>query len=110
MRLSSALAPNPALMKFPMGALYVLPPAVHHTLVCLSLNHYIHSLPNGVDKSVVTANRSKIILHRGNAIRALSQYVSKDKTRSSDLSISSILVFMSMEVCSGMATLMQNHS
>ncbi|KAH7409786.1 fungal-specific transcription factor domain-containing protein [Phaeosphaeria sp. MPI-PUGE-AT-0046c] len=98
MRRSSTLAPNPALMKFPLGALYILPPAVHHTLVCLSVNHYIHSLPSGADKSVVSANRSKIIQHRGNAISALSKYVSKDKTRSSDLSISSILVFMSMEL------------
>jgi hypothetical protein len=96
--LSSKMAPNPAIIHFPVNVLYALPPAVHHTLVCLSLNHYIHSLPIGSDKSAVAANRSKIYQHRGSAIRALSQYVSKDKTRCSDFAISSILVFMSMEV------------
>lgn len=95
---SGALAPNPALVKFPLEALHVLPPAIHHTLVCLSLNHFIHSLPAGSDKSVAVINRSKVYQHRGAAIRALSQYVGKNKTQSSDLSIASILVFMSMEV------------
>jgi hypothetical protein len=96
--MSEDLAPNPAVIKFPMAALNLLPPAVHHTLVCLSINHYIHSLPVGADKSIATGNRSKIYQHRGAAIRALSQYVAKDQTRCNDLSISSILVFMSMEV------------
>jgi hypothetical protein len=97
-RRSEDLVPNPALMSFPMAALNLLPPAVHHTLVCLSVNHYIHSLPAGTDKSIAAGNRSKIYQHRGAAIRALSQYVGKDRTRCNDLSISSILVFMSMEV------------
>jgi hypothetical protein len=85
-------------MIFPLAALNLLPPAIHHTLVCLSVNHYIHSLPIGADKSITADNRSKIYQHRGAAIRALSQYVGKDRTRCNDLSISSILVFMSMEV------------
>jgi hypothetical protein len=97
-RRSEELARNPALMSFPLAALHMLPPAIHHTLVCLSVNHYIHSLPTGSDKSIATGNRSKIYQHRGAAIRALSQYVGKDRTRCNDLSISSILVFMSMEV------------
>jgi hypothetical protein len=95
---SEDLAPNPAVMHFPMAALNLLPPAVHHTLVCLSLNHYIHSLPFGADKIIAAGNRSKIYHHRGAAIRALSEYVGKDQTQCNDLSISSILVFMSMEV------------
>jgi hypothetical protein len=102
-RRSEELAPNPALMIFPLAALNLLPPAVHHTLVCLSINHYIHSLPVGADKSITTSNRSKIYQHRGAAIRALSQYVGKDRTSCNDLSISSILVFMSMEVSSSHA-------
>jgi hypothetical protein len=97
-QLSGALAPNPAIIKFPVSVLYALPPAVHHTLVCLSLNHFIHSLPAGANRTAVAAQRSKIYAHRGNAIRALSAYVGKDKTRCSDLAISSILMFMSMEV------------
>ncbi|KAF1915756.1 hypothetical protein BDU57DRAFT_586971 [Ampelomyces quisqualis] len=97
-QLSGALAPNPAIIKFPINVLYALPPAVHHTLVCLSLNHFIHSLPIGANRTAVAAQRSKIFSHRGNAIRALSAYVGKDKTRCSDLAISSILMFMSMEL------------
>lgn len=98
MKASGELAPNPAMVQFPLAALHMLPPAVHHTLVCLSLNHFVHTLPAGVDKTVTVTTRSKIYHHRGAAIRSLSQYVGKDKTRSSDLSISSILVFMAMEV------------
>lgn len=97
---AKALAPNPVLVTFPLNALHVLPPAIHHTLVCLAVNHYIHTLPVGADKSVAIENRSKIYHHRGAAIRALSQYVGKDKTRCNDLTIASILMFMSMEVSS----------
>jgi hypothetical protein len=85
-------------MQLPLEALHILPPAIHHTLVCLSLNHFIHSLPPGSDKTVAVINRSKVYQHRGAAIRALSQYVGKDKTQTNDLSIASILMFMSMEV------------
>ncbi|KAH7366665.1 fungal-specific transcription factor domain-containing protein [Pyrenochaeta sp. MPI-SDFR-AT-0127] len=92
------LAPNPAVVIFPLHALHLLPPAVHHTLVCLALNHFIHRLPNGADRAVVVTNRSKVYHHRGAAIRALSHYVGKDKTRCSDLTIASIVMFMSMEL------------
>jgi hypothetical protein len=95
---SVELASNPAMVQFPLAALHILPPAVHHTLVCLSLNHFVHTLPIGTEKAVTATTRSKIYFHRGEAIRSLSQYVAKDKTRSTDLSISSILVFMAMEV------------
>jgi len=71
---------------------------MHHTLVCLALNHYIHTLPVGADKAVAVSNRSKVYQHRGAAIKSLSQYVGKDKTMCSDMSIASIMMFMSMEV------------
>jgi hypothetical protein len=95
---SGELAPNPALIQFPLAALHMLPPAVHDTLVCLSLNHFIHTLPVGTNKHVIISTRSEIYQHRGAAIRSLSQYVGKDKTRCSDLAISSILIFLAMEV------------
>ncbi|RYF31730.1 MAG: hypothetical protein EOO38_31445, partial [Cytophagaceae bacterium] len=66
------LAPNPAIILFPLRALHILPPAIHHTLVCLSLNHYVHSLPIGADKSAALQNRAKVYHHRGAAIQALS--------------------------------------
>ncbi|KAF2822970.1 hypothetical protein CC86DRAFT_356812 [Ophiobolus disseminans] len=92
------LAPNPAIIQFPLNALHVLPPAIHHTIVCLAVNHFIHTLPVGADKSTIVMNRSKVYQHRGAAIRFLSQYVAKDKTRCSDMSIASIMMFMSMEL------------
>ncbi|KAH3990112.1 hypothetical protein HBH52_001700 [Parastagonospora nodorum] len=95
---SGELAPNPALIQFPLAALHMLPPAVHHTVVCLSLNHFIHTLPVGTNKHVTISTRSEIYQHRGAAIRSLSQYVGKDKTRCSDLAISSILMFLAMEL------------
>jgi hypothetical protein len=67
-------------------------------MVCLSVNHFIHSLPDGADKAVVVANRLKIYQHRGAAIRALSEYVGKNQTRFTDHAISSIMMFMSTEV------------
>ncbi|KAH5062275.1 hypothetical protein HBH96_068650 [Parastagonospora nodorum] len=94
---SGELAPNPALIQFPLAALHMLPPAVHHTMVYLSLNHFIHTLPVGTNKHVTISTRSEIYQHRGAAIRSLSQYVGKDKTRCSDLAISSILMFLAME-------------
>lgn len=95
---SDSLAPNPAVIHFPLWALHMLPPAIHHTLVCLSLNHFINTLPTGTDRATIIDNRSKVYKYRGFAIRALSDYVAKEKTRSSDLTIISILVFMAMEV------------
>jgi|SRR5690242_4606039 len=97
-RETDVLAPNPAIITFPLWALHVLPPAMHHTLVCLGLNHYIHTLPQGSNRAVIASNRSKVYKYRGLAIRALSENVAKETTRSSDLTISSILMFMAMEV------------
>jgi hypothetical protein len=95
---TDVLAPNLAIIMFPMYALHFLPPAMHHTLVCLSLNHFIHTLPAGSDRAIIASNRSKVYKYRGLAIRALSENVAKEKTRSSDLTIGSILMFMAMEV------------
>lgn len=71
---------------------------MHHTLVCLGLNHFIHSLPDGSNRALIASSRSKIYRYRGLAIRALSENVARETTRSSDLTISSILMFMAMEV------------
>lgn len=92
------MAPNPAIILFPLHALHLLPPTVHHTLVCLAVNHFIHSLPVGTDKRVVVSNKAKVYHHRGAAIRALSHYVGQDKTQCSDSTIASVLMFMSVEV------------
>jgi hypothetical protein len=92
------LVPNPALIRFPIWALHLLPPAMHHTLVCLGLNHYIHSLPSGSNRAFIAGIRSKIYTYRGLAIHALCENIARETTRSSDLTICSILMFISMEV------------
>ncbi|RAR10710.1 lysosomal acid lipase cholesteryl ester hydrolase precursor [Stemphylium lycopersici] len=95
---SGELAPNPAIVIFPPQALHLLTPAIHHTLVCISLSHFVHSLPIGADGTVTAINRSKIYHHRGEALRALGQYIGQDKTRCSDMTITSILMFMCLEL------------
>ncbi|OAG16175.1 hypothetical protein CC77DRAFT_390393 [Alternaria alternata] len=95
---TDALAPNPAIIRFPVWALHVLPPAVHYTTVCLSINHYMHSLPPGSSGMVIGEKRLKIYNYRGLAIRALNESIARKETRSSDLTITSILMFMAMEV------------
>ena len=97
---TDALAPNPAIIRFPVWALHVLPPAVHYTTVCLSINHYMHSLPPGSSRMVIGEQRLKIYNYRGLAIRALNESIARKETRSSDLTITSILMFMAMEVMS----------
>lgn len=92
------LAPNPAMTLFPLHALHFLPPTVHHTIVCLSLNHHIHSLPVGTNKKIAMKNKSKVHHYRGAAIQSLSHYIGQEKTRCSDVTIASILMFMSVEV------------
>lgn len=93
------LAPNPALVPFPQQALHLLTPAIHHTLVCLSLNHFIHTSPLGTDRAVLAPNRWKVYHHRGAALHALGQHIGQDKTRCSDMTITTILMFMCLEVC-----------
>lgn len=107
---SGELAPNPAITMFPLQALHVLPPTVHHTLVCMSVNHFIHSLPAGADEKIATSNRLKIYHHRGAAIRSLSHCISQNRSRCSDTTIASILMFMSVELQSPVHTDWRSHA
>ncbi|KAL6710639.1 hypothetical protein ACN47E_008687 [Coniothyrium glycines] len=95
---ANVLAPNPALLMFPVQVLHVLPPTVHHILVCLTLNHFLHSLPEGSSRKIASVKRAKVYQHRGAAIRALSHYVGQDTTRCNDMTIASVLMFLSVEL------------
>ena len=95
---TDCLAPNPAVVHFPVWALHILAPAMHYTTVCLSLNYHLTSLPLGKDRAIVADKRLKIYHYRGLAIRALNDNVARKETRSSDQTIASILMFMAMEV------------
>ncbi|KAF2134984.1 hypothetical protein P153DRAFT_372221 [Dothidotthia symphoricarpi CBS 119687] len=104
------MAPNPAMILVPLQILHLLPPAVHHTFVCLALNHFTLSVPSGTDSVVATNNKLKVYRHRGHAIRALNELISSDKTRCSDMAIVSILTFLSMELSNPMATDCRAHA
>jgi hypothetical protein len=95
---SDELAHNPAIVLFPPQALHLLTPSIHHAVVCLSLNHFIYSQPLGTDHAAVNT-RPKVYHHRGAALRALSQLIGQDKTRCSDMTITTILMFLCLEVC-----------
>jgi hypothetical protein len=49
---------------------------------------------------VIGEKRLKIYNYRGLAIRALNESIARKETRSSDLTITSILMFMAVEVMS----------
>lgn len=92
------LAPNPSMIQFPVWTLHVLPPAMHYTVVCLSMNHYINSLPPGLDRSIIVSKRMRINKYRGLAIQALDENIACAKTHNNNLTISSILMFMAVGV------------
>lgn len=95
---TDCLAPNQAVVHFPVWALHILAPPMHYTTVCLSLNYHLTSSPLGKDRAVIAENRLKIYHYRGLAIRALNENVARKETRSSDQTIASILMFLAMEV------------
>lgn len=95
---SSSLVPNTHNIIFPMSALHVLPPSIHHTLVCLSLSHFVNSLPVSAGKRLTAGNWDKIYQHRGAAIRELTASIGKQKTRCSNATITSVMMFLAAEV------------
>ncbi|KAF2680530.1 hypothetical protein K458DRAFT_479847 [Lentithecium fluviatile CBS 122367] len=95
---STKLAPNPHIIMFPMAALHVLPPSVHHIVVVLSLNHFVNSLPAAAGKRIVVGNWDKIYQHRGAALRELTHSISKPKTRCGDATITSVVMFLAAEL------------
>ncbi|PSN72315.1 hypothetical protein BS50DRAFT_569829 [Corynespora cassiicola Philippines] len=94
----SVLAPNPHIIFFPLGALHLLPPAIHHTMVCLAVNHRLCSLPAGTDRQLLNDKWSKVYHHRGAAIRELSAHIGREATRNTDTTMSSVLMFMCAEL------------
>jgi hypothetical protein len=92
------LFPNSAIVVIPTDTFCMLPPAMHHTIVCVALNHFVLTLPNSADQQTAAIIRAKVFQHRGAAIKALSGYVANEKTRFSDLTLACILMFMAMEV------------
>jgi hypothetical protein len=91
------LVPNPHIMFFPIAALHLFPPAVHHNMVVLSLCHFVYSIPPEKGKSVAADKMTKILHHRGATIREISSRLT-GKMRINDTTIISILMLMCCEV------------
>ncbi|KAF1953429.1 hypothetical protein CC80DRAFT_477989 [Byssothecium circinans] len=91
------LAPNPHIMLFPVAALHLLPPAVHHNLVVLTLCHFVYSLPPEQGKALAAQHAPKILHHRGATIREISNRL-QGKMKTNDSTIVSIMMLMCCEL------------
>jgi hypothetical protein len=92
------LAPNPYVIFFPLAALHFLPVSVLHTLACYALCHRIHQLPPETERLAIVEKWSRVYYHRGVAIREMSEKISQETTRCSDGTITSVCLFLCMEV------------
>jgi hypothetical protein len=100
-KVSDVLVPNGYHQFFPLAALHFVPPAVHHGIVCISLGHFINSLPRSSGKRVAEVYWDKIYQHRGAAIRELRASISRPEGRCSDATITSVFMFLAVEVSLG---------
>ncbi|QVM06801.1 hypothetical protein D8B26_001506 [Coccidioides posadasii str. Silveira] len=92
------LAPNPYLLRFSLSTARYIPTGMKYTLVSMALNHRIYHLLSRTSRSTLAEALSNLYHYRGLAIRALGEDVGKEKTRSSDATITSVLLFMVTDV------------
>ncbi|KAF2634133.1 hypothetical protein P280DRAFT_512122 [Massarina eburnea CBS 473.64] len=90
------LAPNPHLIRFPVAALHLLPPAVHHNVVVMALSHFVYSLPPEKAKAIAAYQVPRILHHRGASIREISARLN-GKMKVNDGIIVSIMMLMCCE-------------
>ncbi|KAI1839892.1 hypothetical protein JX265_004952 [Neoarthrinium moseri] len=82
-----------------METLPYMPPVLGHSLTCMALDHRLSQLPrSGRDADNVSIVRSKILRHRGIAIKGLSEAIADERTRMTDLTIISTLFFMFIDI------------
>lgn len=104
------LAPNPYIIFFPLGALHFLPVSIQHSLACFALCHRIHQLPRETERLAITEKWSRVYYHRGVAIRELSEKISQDESRCNDATISSVVMFLCMELQQSTTPNWQSHA
>ncbi|CAI6308939.1 unnamed protein product [Periconia digitata] len=97
LKTADELVPNPHLIIFPVAALHLLPPAVHHTVVCLTLSHYTFSLPPAESRAVAATSTTKILHHRGSALREISRRLTTQKSPA-DSTVVSVCMLMCCEL------------
>lgn len=98
MLLITELEPNPFIIHFPLRALHYLPHAIHHTMACFAIGHRIHQLQFDEDKSLLTKAWERVYYHRGQAIREISQDIARDESRTTDATVTSVLLLLVTEV------------
>ncbi|KAA8641475.1 Zn(II)2Cys6 transcription factor [Aspergillus tanneri] len=75
------LVPNPYLAPIPMMAFRDTSSSVRHTICYLTLGHRIQQLAWQLDEAALVEERSRLYHHRGEAMRALSEDISNDRSQ-----------------------------
>ncbi|KAA8641288.1 Zn(II)2Cys6 transcription factor [Aspergillus tanneri] len=92
------LVPNPYLAPIPMMAFRDTSSSVRHTICYLTLGHRIQQLAWQLDEAALVEERSRLYHHRGEAMRALSEDISNDRSQCTDTTILSVLMFLFADV------------
>ncbi|THC98084.1 hypothetical protein EYZ11_002436 [Aspergillus tanneri] len=72
--------------------------SVRHTICYLTLGHRIQQLAWQLDEAALVEERSRLYHHRGEAMRALSEDISNDRSQCTDTTILSVLMFLFADV------------
>ncbi|KAF2004178.1 hypothetical protein P154DRAFT_617399 [Amniculicola lignicola CBS 123094] len=92
------LAQNPFVTNFPVQLLHLMPPSIHHSVVCYILGYRIHHTLGDANQVMVRDQYSRMYHHRGRAIRSLTEELNEEKSRMSDATLASIVLFLCSEL------------
>ncbi|RJE22437.1 C6 zinc finger [Aspergillus sclerotialis] len=92
------LEPSPYITPIMMGLLRFFPVSFCHTMAYLVLGHRIQHIVKNVDSSQIMEMRSRLLYHRGLAIRAVNEDVASVKTNHIDLVIGSVMMLLFSEI------------
>ncbi|KAI0130452.1 fungal-specific transcription factor domain-containing protein [Xylariales sp. AK1849] len=93
------LGSNPWIVHLPLEVLHVLPPSICHTLTYWAFGYRICQLAEGQALSIAKTDAvSKLYHHRGIAIQSLSGDLAGEQSRTSDATISAVLLFMFVDL------------
>lgn len=92
------LAKNPFLGYFPLEVVPVLPTSIIHSLTGSTLSHRIYTCPEGTSSSEMSEMWARFYHHRGLSIRAMNDEINRSKSRSSNATMTAIMVLMYTEL------------
>jgi hypothetical protein len=100
---ANQLAPNPFVV--PVLDLRGIPASMQHALVAMAFSHRIYRSPGPTESKLALTREptrrtwwTRLHHHRGLAIQLMSEDISKEDTRASDQTITTVLVFLIGEV------------